>query len=182
MATKELSFSLPIGSSFTAELEDQNLSAEMYKLYNAVNLIAAKLDEYTGAINAQIPDRPYIPPVQASSAAGVNRVYAEATVDLLKGTIVAFNASGQLIKASASTGVHAIVMDDTVAPNWAPATLQGLIDGFTALTPGQYYVASTTPGAIATSVPSGTQRRYVGFAITPTTLAFYPDMISVVQP
>ena len=179
MGNKELSFSLPIGAAFTAEIEDQQLAQELYKLYNAVNLIASKLDEYTGGLNASPTDRPYIPPAQASRAAGINRVYGEATVDLLQGTIVAFNVSGKLVKASASTPVHAIVMEDTVLGNFAPVTLQGVLDGFIGLTPGSYYVASTTPGAIATSVPAGNTRRYVGFAITPTSLAFYPDMIGV---
>ena len=58
---KELSFNLGLGSSFTSAVQDAEVSAELLKIYNAINTLATKLDEYTGSLTSTPPDRPYLP-------------------------------------------------------------------------------------------------------------------------
>jgi len=179
---KELSFNLGIGTSASSTIEDQEVLIELNKLYNALNLVAFKLDEYTGAIPVSVEDRPYVSPSVANRAAGINRFYGKATVSLVTGALVKFNVSSELELATSGAGVHCIVLEDTAATNYAPVSRCAVLTAFAGLIPGtQYAVSTTVPGGImpATSVPSGQIRRIVGFAINSTTLAFYPDNIGV---
>ena len=177
---KELSFQLGLSSTFSSNVEDPEIAAELTKLYNAINLLASKLDEYTGAIPYPLADRPYIAKSSANRSAGTNRFYGYATVNLLAGTLVYWNASGQLAKASSASGVALLmVLEDTVAGDYAAVTRQGVVTGLAGLTAGSAYVASTTAGAIATSVATGNTRRYVGFALSSTELYFEPDLVGV---
>lgn len=182
-AKRELSFQLGLGTSASAAIEDPEVASELTKLYNAVNLIAYKLDEYTGAIPVALDDRPYVSPSVINRAAFVNRLYGEATVSLVTGALVRFNSSGKLELATSTTGVHAIVLEDTATGNFAPVAVNAVLTSFAGLSAGSYYSASpTVPGGItlATSVPSGSKRQLVGFAINSTTLVFYPDNIGVI--
>lgn len=180
MANRELSFSLGAGVSSTAATEDQELGAELYKLYNAINTVALKLDEYTAPIPLPASDRPYVSFTSANKADNVSRLYGYATVALIKGTIVYWNASGQLAKHAASTGGMAlIVLEDTALGGYAPVARNGVVDGFVGLTTGTAYVASVTAGAIATSVVTGNARRFLGYALSPTVFYFCPDIIGI---
>lgn len=179
---RELSFQLGIGTSASSAIEDSEVTAELNKLYNALNLIAYKLDEYTGSIPAAVDDRAYVNPVIINRAGYTNRLYGKATVSLVTGALVKFNSSGELEFATSSGGVHGIVLEDTAATNYAPIAVNAVVNAFAGLMAGNYYAVSTTvPGGImlASSVPSGQIRRIVGFAINSTTLAFYPDNIGV---
>lgn len=180
MAKRELSFQLPIGTTFSANIEDPELVSELTKMYNAINLIALKLDEYTGQIAAPLDEREYTQPTVVNRAVGMNRFYGEAVTDLVSNTLVYFDSTGKLQKATAATGCHAIVLENTTAGNFAPVSRQAVLSGFAGLTPGTKYVVShAVAGGISTSVPSGNVRQYVGFALTSTILAFYPDNIGV---
>jgi len=179
MANRELSFNLGLSSSPSSNIEDSEIYAELQRLYQAVNLLAAKLDEYTGVIPEAVANRPYVNPTRVNRAFGMTRFYAEAAVDLVKGTIVSLGTDGLLVKALPSKATVFIVLEDTAAGNHAPAARHAVVDGFVGLTPGTSYVNSTTAGAIATSVATGNTRRYLGIALNSTTFYFCPDIIGV---
>lgn len=164
---RELSFSLGIGATSTSEITDPEIAAELLKLYNAVNTLAAKLDEYTGALTTPPVDRPYILPSAASRAKYVNRAYILSANPVTARTVVNIYSGGIRAAVSGTYAAHAIVLEDTAANDYAPITLLGVIGGFVGLTVGAPYYASATPGAISSS---GTQK--IGFAISSTELAF----------
>lgn len=177
---RELSFQLGIGTSYSGAVADPEAAAEFTKLYNALNLVAYKLDEYTGAIAAPTGDRPYLNPQTVNKAAGVNRLYGEATVALVTGTIVNFTVDGKLEKATVANGAHCIVLEDTALGDFAPVARNAVLNAFAGLTPGKiYYQSPTVAGGITLTISAGQTKRAVGFAINYTTLAFYPDNIGV---
>lgn len=177
-AKRDLSFQLGIGTSPSALIEDPELAAELLKIYNAVNLLAYKLDEYTGSISAPVGDRPYLKPVNANRAAGVNRLYAEATVDLVAGAIVAYNSSGKLVKSTPALGAQGVVLENTSTGNFAPIAVNAVLNYYTGLIAGNYYyVSPSVPGGITNVAPVAGSRRLVGFAVDTFTLAFYPDKV-----
>lgn len=168
-APKELSFNLGIGATFTGEVQDPALAQELYKLYNAVNILAAKLDEYTGAISVNVADRPYAPPSAVNKAAQMTRFYVPAITNLLANTVVNISGAGAQAALAGTRVAHAIVLEDTVIGDYAPLALLAVRTGFVGLTRGaNYYLSNSTAGAITGA--SGTQR--IGFAVSSTELAF----------
>lgn len=166
---KELSFNLGIGANSTSNVQDPEAASELLKLYNAVNILASKLDEYTGAISLNVIDRPYAPPSATNKAAQMTRLYKEATENLLANTIVNIYSLGCRTALAGSRVAHAIVLEDTLLGDYAPLSLLAVRPGFFGLTPGaNYYLSNSTPGAITGT--AGTQR--VGFAVSTTELAF----------
>jgi len=166
---RELSFNLGLPSAATSSIQDPEVSAEMYKIYNAINNLALKLDEYTGGLTVSPPDRPYTPSSLANRSKYVNRGYILAPSALAAKTVVNVYAGGVRAALHSSQPAHAIVLEDTAANDYAPIALQGVIDGFVGLTVGApYYLSSGTPGAITAT--AGTQK--IGFALTSTALAF----------
>jgi len=178
---RELSFQLGIGTSASSAISDPEAAAEFTKLYNAVNLLAYKLDEYTGSIAAPASDRPYLTPQAVNKSAGVSRLYGEATVALVVGAIVNFTSSGKLELATVANGAHCIVLENTAVGDFAPVARNAVLTAFAGLTPGKiYYQSPTVAGGITLLVPSGQIKRAVGFAVNSSTLAFYPDNIGVI--
>ena len=167
-AIKELSFNLGIGANSTSNVDDPEAVAEFLKLYNAINILATKLDEYTGALTVTPADRPYVPVSQSNRGKYVNRLYFPAPLALAKNTVVNIYASGVQAAVVGSKAAHAIVLEDTAAGDYAPVTLQGVVGGFVGLTVGAPYYLSASAGAIQ----SGATAQKVGFAISATELAF----------
>lgn len=167
-AIKELSFNLGIGANSTSNVEDSEASAEFLKLYNAVNTLAVKLDEYTGSLTITPADRPYVNSAQSNRAKYVNRLYFPAPAALAAKTVVNIYASGVQAAVVSSKPAHAIVLEDTAAGDYAPVTLQGVIGGFVGLTVGAPYYLSASPGAIQ----AGATAQKVGFAVSSSELAF----------
>ena len=166
-ALREFSFNLGIGATPQASDVNPDVAAELYRIYNAINTLGLKLDEYTGAINAPVADRPYILPSVASRDAYINRIYVLTTTALTAKTVVNIYSGGLRAAVSGTYPAHGIVLEDTAAGNYAPVSLRGVIGGFVGLTVGGSYFASATPGAISSS---GTQK--IGFAISSTELGF----------
>jgi len=167
-AIKELSFNLGIGANAAASIEDPEAAAEFLKLYNAINTLATKLDEYTGSLTITPADRPYIPVSQVHRAKYVNRLYYPAPSALTAKTIVNIYSGGVRAAQAGTYVAHGVVLEDTAAGDYAPVTLMGVIGGFVGLTVGAYYYLSSTAGAITAT--SGTQK--LGFAVSTTDLAF----------
>lgn len=167
-AIKELSFNLGLGANSTSNVEDPEAASELLKIYNAVNTLASKLDEYSGTLTVTPADRPYVPTSQTSRAKYVNRLYLPAPLALTARTVVNIYASGVRAAVVGTYAAHAIVLEDTAAGDYAPITLQGVIGGFVGLTVGAPYYLSASAGAIQ----SGVTAQKVGFAISSTELAF----------
>lgn len=168
MANRELSFNLGAASSSAAIVEDKEVAAELVRLYNALNIIAFKLDEYTGALQAAPADRPYQPASVVSRATYMNRAYMYSAGALAAKTLVNISPSGLVAADVDINRAHAIVLEDTAAGDYAPITLQGVVSGFVGLTVGSPYYLSSTPGAIQI----GATAQKIGFALTSTDLAF----------
>lgn len=178
---KELSFSLGIGATPLAEFEDAELANELFRVYQALNTLAAQLDTATGGLAAPLAERYAILASTASKEANISRGYGYATVALTAGEVVHFNSSGQLVKANATgTGAalkgQAVVLTNTVLGNYAPVAFRGVLKLYAGLTAGSYYVLSTTAGAISVSAPAvGNTLQYLGFALSASELYFCPE-------
>lgn len=177
---RELSFSLPIGATPKYLSEDVELAAELFILYQALNSLALQLDSATGGLAVSASDRPYVLPVSASKEVNISRAYGKATVDLTEGEVVHFNASGELVKAQATTThllkAQAVVLENTVAGGYAPLAHRGIVKAYIGLTPGSYYYLSTTAGAISASAPATSNTlQYLGFARSATEFYFCPE-------
>lgn len=164
---RELSFNLGIGSTPQAADVGPDMLAELYRIYNALNTLGFKLDEYTGAINAPVADRPYIPPSFASRDAYVSRFYVLTANAITAKTLVNIYSGGVRAAVSGTYPAHGIVLEDTAAGNYAPVAMRGVIGGFVGLTVGGSYFTSASAGAISSS---GTQK--IGFAVSTTELGF----------
>jgi hypothetical protein len=177
---RELSFSLSIGSTPLTEPEDQEMAAELFRIYQAINSLATQVDTATGGLAIAAADRPYVLPSTASKEANMSRGYGKATVDLTIGEIVHFNSAGELVKAQA-TGTHllkgqGIVLENTVTDGYAPIAYRGIIKAFVGLTVGNYYFLSLTAGAISNAAPTaGNTLQYLGYAVSSTELYFCPE-------
>lgn len=176
---RELSFSLPIGTT-PEQVEDQATNIELYKIYNAVNLLAFLLDSYTGAAPVAQGDRATVPVSQSSRLAQVNSGYAEAAVTLLAGDLVHFDSTGKMVKAQ-STGTHllkcqALVLEDTPSGTYGKYILSGVTTVISGLTPGAYYFLSTAAGFLGAGAPAaGNTLQYLGFAISSSQFYFNPE-------
>jgi hypothetical protein len=177
---KELSFSLGIGATPLYEPEDSELASELFRIYQALNVLAAQLDASTGSLVASIVDRPYTLASSASKEVNLTRCYGEATVALTAGEVVRFNAAGKIIKAQ-STTTHLlkgqmVVLESTLAGSYAPLAMRGVVRLYTGLTPGADYMLSTTAGAISVLAPAATNTlQYLGFAVSSSELYFEPE-------
>lgn len=177
---KELSFSTGIGATPLTEPEDAEMANELFRIYQALNVLAYQIDSATGGLAAPLADRNYIIPSVASKEANMSRCYGLATVALTAGEIVHFNSAGQLVKAQ-STTTHllkgqAVVLVSTALGAYAPLSLRGVVKLYAGLNPGTYYKLSTTAGGISAIDPAATNTlQYLGFALSPSELYFCPE-------
>lgn len=185
MSNRELSFSLGIGTTPQSEIEDPDLSAEMFRLYNAINTIASQLDAVSGSLVAAAADRPYILPSVASKELNITRGYGYATVAFALGELAHLNSSGQLVKALSDTShslkAQVVITQATVLGGYAPYSFAGVIKAYVGLAAGSYYYLSETAGAISSLLPAtGKTVQIVGFAVSPSELYFKPSMTHTV--
>jgi hypothetical protein len=101
---------------------------------------------------------------------------------LSAGNLVYVNASGNVLKADASSEAkEAVAFVTSAISNAATGTVyfgSGIITGLTGLTAGsRYFLSGTTPGAVTTTAPTGTGKivQQVGRAISTTVLYFEPQ-------
>jgi len=178
---RELSFSVGIGSSPVSEFEDPQIANEFFRLYQAVNILATQLDSSTGALAASSSERPYILASTVSLEANVTRFYAEATVGLTMGELVAINTAGKVVKAQANTThdlkARAVVLTNCFAGAYASLAYRGVVRAYVGLVPGRDYYLSSTAGGIAAIAPASSNTlQYIGFAVSGTELCFSPEL------
>lgn len=169
---KELSFQLPI--PLAPLTENPELFQEVLRIYNAIRLVAYKLDSYTGAIPPPTDD------FSAVGAAGIKvngmmKVYIIAFEDMVVGDTASFYDDAGTPKVRKGIDptyrAHGFCSIAGLAGAVVEVTLVGLYPSYPAgtLTPGTTYFQSNVSGTIGAA---GFQA--VGFAINDTQLFFNP--------
>ena len=169
---KELSFQLPLPQApLTSQPE---LFQELLRVYNAIRLVAYKLDSYTGAIPPATEDF-----AQVETAGirinGMCKVYLPAYEDLSVGHTVTFydDAGTNKVRKAIDPTYRArgFCSIAGLAGELVEITLIGKYPSYPAstLTPGTTYYQSNVAGTIGAA---GFQA--VGFALTDTDLFFLP--------
>lgn len=182
MANRELSFSLGIGTSpLYDNPEDQELNAELLRVYQAVNTLALQLDSATNGITAAASDRGYILASAASKEAQISRIYCQCGVAITAGELLHVGANYVVNKAQSNVThnlkAQAIALQSGSAGAWIPVALRGVCRLFVGLTAGQDYFLSTTAGAITSLLPgTGNTVQYIGFALSTGELYFNPEI------
>ena len=162
--------SLNLGLDVLPTTKTQDVYPDIFKLYNAVKLIADALDNYTGEL---IPE---VPAGSNMSAFGVNylrlqkiaRVYLQASVAISAGNMVSINGTSKIALGAAGTVVG---FAPAAIANGAYGEIQllGLCTALSGLTPGAMYYAAAS-GGISTTVSA----QKIGFAISSTLLFVNP--------
>lgn len=155
--------SVNLGLDISPQAQDKNFY-DIYRLYNAVKILADALDRYTGTI---VPT----PPAGSDlSIYGLNYMLIQNTTkvfltagatDIPSNVPVAIDSAGRIILASNLNGCHGFSTSAIPANTVGPIALLGAMYVSTAITPGYKYYTTATPGVI--SSVSGTY--IVGFAI-----------------
>ena len=161
-------YSQNLGLDLVPLTKDPENLGDIYRLYNAVKLVMTALDSYTGAIPPESGDWSTV----GSSAIMVQnlcRHYAQAATNITPGQLIALNSSGQFILGTVGNVI-----------GWAPLAINsgaygeikllGLHTAVAGLTPGVSYYASSTAGAITSTVTA----QKVGFALAANRLFFNP--------
>jgi len=179
MAGEQKGLSVNLGLPASPITTNNELFAELLKVYNAIRNLAAALDNYTGIISE--PSSVWSQLGATRLLAGSNaKIYLVCSVAITYGQTVGITGAGQA--ALADDGVLRCI-GFCSAPNGGgigdtiEVQLFGLYPPFppASLTPGARYSQSTTAGAIG-GFGSGVQT--VGFAISDTLLYFNPELNS----
>lgn len=158
--------SINTGLDILPATTDKSNFGDIFKLYNAIKILADSIDLYTGELV----------PTGTESSAGltylrvqkISRAYLQASVSITAGQMVGINGSSQIVLGTVGT-VVGFAPAAITAGNYGEIDLLGLCTAYTGLTPGAMYYAAAA-GAI-TAVPSAQK---IGFAITTTTLFVNP--------
>lgn len=152
------------------------LFKEVLKLQNAIKIVMAALDQYTGVIGQDQEIWDAITPI--TTLGGLyRRVYVRAGEDLPAGNFVnLYNDAGTLKArlASSAAGFKARGFVNTAALNgeMAEVILQGIHVLFSGLTPGTMYYIAGTPGQITTAATA----QMIGFALSDQILYVSPTL------
>ena len=148
--------------------KDPNNNGDLYRLYNAVKAVAANLDAYTGAAGAETGDWA-VAFTEFLLLQRMSRVYVVFGSTVTAGQLVGINSSGQAVLA-ATGAVQGWAPNAVAAGQYGEMRLLGLHTAVSGLTPGTWYYASATAGAITSTVTA----QKVGFALSANKLFFNP--------
>lgn len=186
-------FSMDLGLAFIPETPNAAIFEELYKVYNAIKILASAVDQYTGAIRPDEDTWSLLPPQSTVFSQNTNRIYVPFSEDISPGELVnLYNDAGTLTAKLA--GGTAWIGEDcrgfsslgvtVLAGDYGEVTLFGLHTLISGATPGAlYYVSNTTTGNITTTPPvSGEHSQPIGIALSATSLFFNPPLISEIVP
>lgn len=164
---------------------DQSDSPEIYvdaqKVRNAMKVLQAALDLYTGALGEPQTNWPTVSPAAWNRLARLTRTYGQATEAIAVGAAVNFyNNAGALGVRNASASAagkqcHAYASAAVASGAYGEFIQQGACLLLTGLTIGATYYLSNTAGAFSTT--TGVISQKVGYALNSTTLIFRPDLV-----
>lgn len=158
---------------------DPAFFAEFSRLYNAIRNLTIALDTYTGTLAA---DKEFFSATSITSTVrnqNLTRVYVKFGVDITVGKIVnLYDVSGtltaRLSDASSGKQMHGWCTIAATIGNYGEIMLEGLCTSISGLTPGTIYYLGNTPGTIATT--AGTLSQKLGFALSASSIYFRPEL------
>ena len=182
-------FESPIDTGLPAQPQGvlQELFAEFWQIYNAIQALQRGINQYAGVIAWPQKDWPQLTPADTVLAQNSNRLYLAATEDIGFGQLVQpWNDSG-VVKARLANATNNLkpcfAICNTVG---GVATgeygefliLQGLSLGIGGLIPGSRYFLSTVPGAVTNVAPvaAGNIEQLVGLALSANLFYFNPEL------
>jgi hypothetical protein len=177
-------FSTNLGLSPLPDIDQTKypeIFSQLLRLQNAISILQAALDAYTGRSTAQAQGLPgsntYL------GVQNITRTFAKATEVIAYGAICSFvNNAGVLgVRNANATGATRLakafcnVTTGMAIGDTGEFILLGYIP-ITGLTPGSDYFLSTVNGALTVTKPvaAGNVSQYVGFALGTTGLYFNP--------
>lgn len=161
--------SLNLGLDVVPTSVDPNNLTDIYRLYNAVKLVAAALDAYTGIIGANAEDYSTAGSTFVLSQ-NSNRCYLQFAAAVTAGQLIKITAAGQADLGLAGNVVGWAPVA-VAAGNYGEVRFFGLDTAISGLTPGvTYYASAGVPGGITAAVTA----QSIGFAISATKLFFNP--------
>jgi hypothetical protein len=175
--------SINTGLPNVADSPDPKFFAEFTRIYNAIRNLTLAIDAYTGALP---PDPEYYnitPPASSVRTQNIQKVYVITSTAIAYGkTVNLYNNAGVLtarLSDATTAGKHCHGFCSNPAGGASGAyievSLGGLCTAIGGLTPGVTYYNGNTPGTVAPS--AGTVSQKVGYALSTTTLFFSPDLL-----
>ncbi len=186
-------FSVDLGLAFIPETANPALFNELYKVYNAIKILAGTLDIYTGAIRPDEDTWPQLTAANTILSQNVNRIYVPFSEDVTPGQVVTlFNDSGVVTAKLAGGPVWAgdcrgfmSLLTTVTSGTFGEVTLFGLHSLLTGATPAAiYYTSPDTPGLFTDIEPSspGQHLQRIGYALNTGGLFFNPELVSTIVP
>ncbi len=161
---------------------DPTFFAEFTRVYNAIRNLTIAVDAYTGALAAESQFYSQTPVTTTVLSQNTQRVYVLFSATVTYGQFInLYNNAGalnaRLSDASTAKAAHAwcSTAGGVTAGNYGEVMLGGLCTALGSLTPGTTYYLGNTPGAIATT--AGTLSQKIGYALGASALFVKPDLI-----
>jgi hypothetical protein len=160
---------------------DPAFFAEFQRLYNAIRNLTLAIDSYTGAIAADSSVYSQTPISSSILSQNLLRVYCPFGVTLAFGQMVnLYSNAGVLTARLAAANVaglpaHGWCSIPATAGSYGEVMLGGLCRGVSGLTPGITYYLGNTPGTIAAS--AGTVSQKIGYGLGASSLFFNPALV-----
>ena len=171
--------------------EDQNLYNELFRVYNAINIVARNLDYYTGIIARPEEDWAALTPGDTLRVQNGTRVYLPYTETCTYGNMITIydNAGVASVRKANATDAtkpcfgFCSVGAGVTAGDIGEIMLLGLVS-LSGATPGLLYYLSTTSGQLTSVKPttSGNLVQALGFGITTTAVFMNPSLNNSVVP
>lgn len=156
--------------------------AEFTRIYNAIRNLTIAIDSYTGALPAEAASFSQTSLSSSVLSQNVLRVYVPFGVTIAFGQMVNLydGGSGVLTArlASAASGglqAHGWCSIGAASGAYGEVMLGGLCKGVTGLTPGLTYYLGNTPGGVAAT--PGTVSQKLGYALGNSSLFIQPQLI-----
>lgn len=187
MALQE--YSTNLGLSQSPEFDQKKypeLFSELQRVRNALRVLQAALDQYTGTLSEQQDFWSQTPATKSLRVQGMCRVYCIATATFALGELVNFLDDAGVTKAQHADATPGIVLPaqafcstsgGVAIGDYGEFTLLGAMPYFTGLLGGALLYLNTTPGQITASPPgaSGSLLQQIGYVVSPNVIWFNPS-------
>lgn len=180
-------FSINLGLSITPESKSPETINDLYKLYNAVKLLAEALDSYTGMLDLPATEWGTAAPIETVKFQNLTKVYVKFDEPVMAGhTIELFESSGELKAKKASAGkVTGFALHQVQAADmFGIVCLSGCVK-LAGLTVGSTYYASNASLGLVTKIKpstSGDIVQVVGIALASDILFVNPNNMPTTIP
>lgn len=171
--------SVNLGLDIMPQSQDPDNQYDLFRLYNAVKILAFALDSYTGSLGAEVSEWSTVGASRIKTQ-NLSRLYVQFTETVSPGMIVTlYNNSGVLAAKKAGGSVwqglaNGFVLAGVNSGSFGEVFLSGVNSSLTGLTPGStYYTSAATPGLISSGASSPNIQE-VGIALSTSELWFNP--------